>query len=57
MEALQILKFAFKTGHSLNFTAGTGKDAESEALEHEMDEEMSIPEDIPGFIQALAQPS
>jgi hypothetical protein len=49
MKALQMLKFAFKTGHSLDLTAGTGKEAELEVLE----EEVSIPEDMPGFIQSL----
>lgn len=53
MEALQMLKFAFKKGYCLDFTAGTGKDSELEALEREMNEEVFIPEDITGFIQAL----
>jgi hypothetical protein len=53
MEALQILKFFVKQGNSLDFTAGTSKDAEIEWLEGLMREQGAIPEDITSFIASL----
>jgi hypothetical protein len=45
MEALQMLKFSLRNGRFLDFTAGTTKEAELEALEMEMREELGISDD------------
>jgi 8-oxo-dGTP pyrophosphatase MutT (NUDIX family) len=45
MEALQMLKFSLRNGRYLDFTAGTTKEEELEALEKEMREELGIPDD------------
>jgi 8-oxo-dGTP pyrophosphatase MutT (NUDIX family) len=45
MEALQMLKFSLRNGRYLDFTAGTTKEEELEALEMEMREELGIPDD------------
>jgi hypothetical protein len=46
MEALQMLKFSLRNGNkSLDFTAGTAKEEELEALEMEMRDELGIPDD------------
>ena len=45
MEALQMLKFSLRNSRSLDFTAGTTKKEELEALEREMREELGIPDD------------
>jgi hypothetical protein len=37
MEALQMMKFTVKHGHSLDFTAGTSRDVELEVLLQKMD--------------------
>jgi 8-oxo-dGTP pyrophosphatase MutT (NUDIX family) len=50
MEALQMLKFSLRIGRSLNFTAGTTKEEELEALEMEMREELGIPEDADAYL-------
>ncbi len=53
MEALQMLKFAFKRGQFLDFTAGTSKEAEISDLEAMLADQDSIPEDILTFIEQL----
>jgi trehalose/maltose hydrolase-like predicted phosphorylase len=53
MEALQMLKFALKKGHSIDFTKGTSKAAEISELEAAANEEVSVPEDILAFITSL----
>ncbi len=53
MEALQMLKFAFKRGQFLNFTEGTSKEAEVVALETLLAEQDRVPEDITTFIEQL----
>ena len=45
MEALQMLKFSIRNGRFLDFTAGTTKEEELEALEIEMQEELGILDD------------
>jgi hypothetical protein len=46
MEALQMLKFSLKNGRCLDFTTGTTKEEELEALEMEMREELGILDDM-----------
>ena len=53
MEALQMLKYMINRGHGLNFTHRTSKEAELRALELSMHDEVSYPEDMNAFIQAL----
>ncbi|KAK0215277.1 hypothetical protein EDD85DRAFT_738951, partial [Armillaria nabsnona] len=53
MEALQMLKFAFKRGQFLNFTEGTSKEAEVVALETLLAEQDRVPEDVTAFIEQL----
>jgi hypothetical protein len=46
MEALQMLKFSLRNdGRCLDFTIGTTKEEELEALEMEMRDELGIPDD------------
>jgi hypothetical protein len=52
MEALQMLKFALK-GSSLDFTAGTGRDAELEALAMSANESGRLPDDMTSYISHL----
>lgn len=53
MEALQILKFSFRHGHELNFTAWLDKNTEILEIQQQMDEELFTPDDILAFIDAL----
>ncbi len=53
MEALQMMKYAFKRGHSLNFMGGMSKDEETPALEAKMAAEDDVPEDVAAFIKLL----
>ena len=53
MEALQMLKYTINRGRGLDFTHGTSKEAELQALELSMHDEVSYPEDMNAFIQAL----
>ena len=53
MEALQMLKFSVKQGQGLDFTSGTSKESEIMDLELMINEQVSVPEDINGFIQRL----
>ena len=53
MEALQMLKYTINRGCGLDFTHGTSKEAELQALELSMHDEVSDPEDVNAFIQAL----
>ena len=53
MEALQMLKFSLRKGRPLNFTLGTIKEEELEALEMEMHEELEIPDNIDVLVQCL----
>ena len=55
MEPLQMLKFSVKQGWELNFTSGTSKELEIMDLELFINEQVSVPEDINGFIQRLNQ--
>jgi hypothetical protein len=45
MEALKMLKFSLRNGRCLDFTIGTTKEEELEALEMEMRDELGIPDD------------
>ena len=49
MEALQMLKFAFKGGCELDFTSGTGRQAELRELEELDMFDSAIPEDLSSF--------
>ncbi|KAJ6557498.1 hypothetical protein B0H19DRAFT_1147961 [Mycena capillaripes] len=56
MEGLQMLKFSVKKGCTLNFTAGTSRDAEIALMEAETEEQGLIPEDLMSYsslIQSL----
>lgn len=53
MEALQMLKFSIRKGRGLDFTAGTGKEAEIEALEGAAKDQMIVPEDMTAFVDSL----
>ena len=53
MEALQMLKFSVKQGQGLDFTSGTSKESEIMDLELMINEQVSVPEDINGFIRRL----
>jgi hypothetical protein len=54
MEALQMLKFSFKSRSSvLSFTSGTSKEEEEVILEEVTMERSVIPEDIHSFIDSL----
>ncbi len=53
MEALQMLKFAFKQGQFLAFTASTSNEAEIRDLEAMLADQDSVPEDILTFIEQL----
>ena len=53
MEALQMLKFSVKQGQGLDFTSGTSKESEIMDLELMINEQVSVPEDINGFICRL----
>lgn len=52
MEALQIMKFALKSGRTLNFTEGTHKDSEIQYLENDVPN--PPPEGINDLIHFLA---
>lgn len=54
MEELQMLKFALRGSHTLNFTQGLNKDDELILLEEENIADMAIPDDLTQFIQFLA---
>ena len=53
MEALQMLKFGFKRGRRLDFTAGTSREDQIETLEGLVNEKGSVPEDPVAFIGSL----
>jgi len=42
MEALQMLKFSFRSGHILNFTAGTSQEDEVADLEQMSDDDAEV---------------
>ncbi|PBK80724.1 hypothetical protein ARMGADRAFT_949310, partial [Armillaria gallica] len=52
MEALQMIKYAFKCGLSLNFTSGMAKD-EKTALEATMAAEENVLKDVVAYIELL----
>ena len=54
MEALQLLKFSGKQGHSLNFTEELSANAQLALLEEEMSQELATPEDIMAFCESLS---
>lgn len=53
MEVLQMLKFLFRHGYELNFTAWMDKKAEIREIEQLMDEELLVPIDVSAFIDTL----
>lgn len=53
MEALQILKFAIKNGHTLNFTAGTSREEELEELSMDAVSQPPPPNDVGEFTHYL----
>jgi hypothetical protein len=53
MEALQILKYSFKSGKSISFTNGMDKKEEEAWLEQLIAEKSSVPEDIRSYIEHL----
>jgi hypothetical protein len=53
MEALQMLKYSFNRGRSLNFTEGTGKKDELELMERLMSQQEAVPTDIEAFISSI----
>ncbi|KAF8954101.1 hypothetical protein BDZ97DRAFT_1677747 [Flammula alnicola] len=53
MEALQMLKFSLKKGRQLNFTEGTGRQAELEYMEKLMTEQTRIPTDMTAYLSSL----
>lgn len=53
MEALQMLKFAIKSGGGLDFTTGTSKEEEIKWLEALMHDQNVVPSDITSFIASL----
>ena len=53
MEALQMLKYSFKQGHSLNFMEGTGKKDELELMERLMSQQEAVPTDIEAFMSSI----
>ena len=53
MEALQMLKFSLKSGWQLNFTEGTGWQAELEYLERFMADQTCIPTDMTAYLSSL----
>ena len=48
-----MLKFLVKQGRGLDFTSGTSKESEIMDLELFINEQVSVPEDINGFIRQL----
>jgi len=56
MEALQMLKFSLNNGCELDFTAGSGRQAELEELE-ELDRiDTAVPEDLMAFRDSFTLP-
>jgi hypothetical protein len=53
MEALQLLKFSFRNGGSLNFTQGLSAEEEMKELEALMEDICCVPGDINAFIAGL----
>ena len=53
MEALQILKYSFKSGKIINFMEGMDKNEEETLLEQLMAEKSAVPEDIWSYIEHL----
>jgi hypothetical protein len=53
MEALQLLKFSFRSGRGLDFTEGLSAEDEMKELEALMEHTSSIPGDINAFIASL----
>ena len=53
MEALQMFKFSLKSGRQLNFTEGTGQQAELEYLERFMADQTCIPTDMTAYLSGL----
>ncbi|KAF8151683.1 hypothetical protein B0H34DRAFT_665109 [Crassisporium funariophilum] len=53
MEMLQMLKFSFKAGKSLDFSLGTSRKDVIDFLESTLDAENNVPEDINAYIQSL----
>lgn len=53
MEILQMLKFLFKTGKTLDFSTGTSQDDIIAFLEASLNAEVTVPENIDMYIQSL----
>ena len=53
MEALQILKYSFKSGKIINFMEGMDKNEEGALLEQLMAEKSAVPEDMRSYIEHL----
>jgi len=56
MEALQMLKFSLKHNCELNFTAGTGRQAELQELEELDFLDSTVPEDLMAFQHRITLP-
>jgi hypothetical protein len=56
MEALQMLKFSLNHNCELNFTAGSGRQAELQELEELDCIDSTVPEDLMAFRQRLTLP-
>jgi hypothetical protein len=54
MEALQMLKFSFRKGRGLNFTAGTSREDELQDMQDALEKEGFVPEDVPSLLRELA---
>jgi len=55
MEALQMLKYSVRNGHHLNFTAGTGWEAEVMEMDQHAGMLQQVPEDVHSFSETLYQ--
>ncbi len=53
MEALQMLKFNYRCGQTLDFTIGMHKDEKITLLEELTNEQTHVPEDLMSFLSSL----
>jgi hypothetical protein len=53
MEALQVLKYAFNHGRSLDFTCGTSKEDELRMLDDIINDMCGVPDDVQDFLDSL----
>jgi hypothetical protein len=54
MEALQMLKYSFRSGSKLNFTAGSSKEEEEALIEELTAVHSAAPEDLKSYIAYLS---